>query len=69
MYLFIHSTESYSTFVPGTVLGAEYTIGNEQDKTTLALWSFQSIGEHRHRELQKQSESSNSDLGVIYISL
>ena len=66
MYLFIHSTESYSTFVPGTVLGAEYTVGNEQDKTTLALWSFQSIGEHRHRELQKHRVKAVTQTWVLY---
>lgn len=49
--------------MPGTVLGAEYTIDSKQVKTALALWSFQSSGEVRHRELQKHSESNNSDLG------
>lgn len=56
--------------MPGTVLGAEYTIDNEQARTTLALWSFQSIGEDRHRELQKHRvKTITQTLDATYIRL
>lgn len=65
-FWFIHSFYKYTQgahSVPGTVLGAEYTIESEQVKLILTLWRFQSSGEDGHRVTQTQSKSNNSDLG------
>lgn len=51
--------------MPGTVLGAEYTIDSKQVQTALALWCFQSSGEDRHRALQKHSESITQIWDII----